>query len=115
MLRKFKKKGQVAAELAILIVLVVAALLAIQLYVKRGMQGRVKDAVDSIDLGGALTDSNVGTVFTGEQYEPYYMTGKQDQTQEGTTTTKLGDKLVAGQVVNTTLTQDRAITYTVTK
>ena len=113
MLRKLRKKGQVAAELAILIVLVVAALLAIQLYVKRGMQGRVRDAVDSIDLGGQITDAQVGAVFTGNQYEPYYMTGSQTQTQGGSTSEGMQQGGAVTRSDNTQLTQSRDITYTV--
>jgi hypothetical protein len=60
------KKAQNTAEYAILIALVIAAAMAIQTYVKRGLQARVRDAVikyqaDTADLGP-----------TG-QYEPYYL------------------------------------------
>lgn len=60
------KKGQNTAEYAILIGLIVAAAVAMQTYVKRGLQGRVRDAVDTLAVG----TSNLGT--TG-QYEPYYL------------------------------------------
>jgi hypothetical protein len=41
-----KRKGQSTAEYAILIGLVIGALVVMQVYVKRGMQGRMKDATD---------------------------------------------------------------------
>jgi len=67
MFRLFRnKKGQSTAEYAILIGLVVAALIAIQTYVKRGLQGRFKTEVDDM----AIATKELGT--TG-QYEPYYL------------------------------------------
>jgi hypothetical protein len=65
-----KSKAQSTAEYAILIGLVIAAAVAMQVYVKRGLQARVHDASqllvgqsNALDLGG-----------TAEyQYEPYYL------------------------------------------
>src|SRR4030042_149314 len=66
-----KRKGQNIAEDSILIALVIAAAVAMQVYIKRGIQARVADAVDyapnTKDVGGAPL------AFTGEQYEPYYV------------------------------------------
>ena len=39
-------KGQSTAEYAIVIGLVIAAAVAMQVYVKRGLQGKIKDATD---------------------------------------------------------------------
>lgn len=67
MLRLFKnKKAQNTAEYAILIALVIAAAMAIQTYVKRGLQARIKDAV----IRYADETSDIGT---SAQYEPYYL------------------------------------------
>jgi len=72
----FNRKGQNIAEYSILIALVIAAAVAMQTYVKRGIQGRVADAVDNApaaDLGDA------GTInFTTKQYEPYYLESQAD-------------------------------------
>ena len=65
----FNKKGQNVVEYSILIALVVGAAIAMQTYVKRGLQGRVKDAVD---YTGNNTTTGETTTFTGTQYEPYY-------------------------------------------
>ena len=46
---KRRKKGQSTLEYAILIIIIIGALLSIQVYIKRGIQGRWKAAVD--DLG----------------------------------------------------------------
>ena len=40
------RKGQNTAEYAILIGVIVAAAIAMQIYIRRGMQARIKDAVD---------------------------------------------------------------------
>ena len=49
-----KIKGQSTVEYAILIIIIIGALLTIQVYIKRGVQGRLKSASDDI----------------GEQYSP---------------------------------------------
>jgi len=41
-----KRKGQNIAEYSILIALVIAAAVAMQTYIRRGVQGRMADAVD---------------------------------------------------------------------
>ena len=43
-----KKRGQSTLEYAILVVVVIMALVAIQAYLKRGMQGRMRDSADQI-------------------------------------------------------------------
>jgi len=64
------RKGQNIAEYSILIALVIAAAVGMQIYVKRGMQGRMADAVDH----APDTDTVAGTpiTFSTKQYEPYY-------------------------------------------
>jgi len=65
------RRGQNTAEYAVLIGLIVAAAIAMQTYVKRGLQARIKEAADHVpmekDVGGRELS------FTeGGQYEPYY-------------------------------------------
>jgi uncharacterized protein (UPF0333 family) len=67
------KRAQSTAEYAILIGLVVAALIAMQTYVKRGLNAKVKDATDIF-----ATSINMGNTT---QYEPYYL-------QQNTVTTQ---------------------------
>ncbi|MFH1441999.1 MAG: hypothetical protein ABIH18_08180 [Candidatus Omnitrophota bacterium] len=74
MLRKWSKRAQSTAEYAILIAVVVGAVVAMQIYVRRGLQGRVKDVVDF--TGDAKIKSADGTetdLFSTTQYEPYYV------------------------------------------
>jgi Flp pilus assembly pilin Flp len=61
-----KKKGQSTLEYAVLIVIIIAALLAMNQYIKRGLQGRLKSATD--DIGDQFSPGNTNytkTVVTG--------------------------------------------------
>jgi uncharacterized protein (UPF0333 family) len=60
------KKAQQTAEYALLITLVVAAVIAMQTYAQRAIQGRIRDAsLYMVSETSALGKSN--------QYEPYYL------------------------------------------
>ena len=59
------KRGQSVAEYAVLIGVVIAAIVGMQLYVKRSLQGKVKAVADR------FADDRTG-VPTPRQYEPYY-------------------------------------------
>jgi restriction endonuclease S subunit len=61
------KKAQSTAEYVIVLGLIVGAVIAMQTYLKRGLQGRIRDAVDFTDNQGA------GLQFNTTQYEPYYL------------------------------------------
>jgi len=74
------RKGQNIAEYSILIALVIAAAVAMQTYVKRGIQGRIADVVDhapAIDTAGA-GNTTVTLNFNTKQYEPYYLDSQAD-------------------------------------
>ncbi|MEK6528870.1 MAG: hypothetical protein AABZ36_08330 [Nitrospirota bacterium] len=99
-----KKSGQSIAEYAIVFGLVVAAAVAMQIYVKRGLQGKIKDAVDFTQ--------NTGTVNIGNaQYEPYYssqsLTSSREAEEEARTQT-------GGGIVRTTTKDITSRTGTVT-
>jgi hypothetical protein len=85
MLRQLRK-GQSTAEYAIVIGLVIAAAVAMQIYVKRGIQGKMKDATDYNDPSA--------TMMKTVQYEPDYATTTNmvstRKSEETATTTKGG-------------------------
>ena len=56
MCKRFSKRGQSTLEYAVLIVVIIAALIAMQVYIKRGVQGRLRESSDQI----------------GEQFSPGY-------------------------------------------
>ncbi len=74
------RKGQSTAEYAIVIGLVIAAAVAMQVYVKRSLQGKVKDAVDYNDPAAS------GILGVTTQYEPYYNTSTMNATRASTDT-----------------------------
>lgn len=59
-LRKFK--GQSTLEYAVLIIIIIGALLSIQVYIKRGIQGRLRSAAD--DIGDQFSPGNTNFLRT---------------------------------------------------
>ena len=57
-----RKKGQSTLEYAILIIIIIGALLSIQVYIKRGVQGRLKQATD--DIGDQFSVGNQNVLMT---------------------------------------------------
>jgi hypothetical protein len=103
------KKAQSTAEYAILIGLVVAALLAMQTYVKRGLNARMKDATDvfATNLTTAGLKSNHGA-----QYEPYYFNQNLTSGQIGSETKNLSTGGGEWHGFNTTSTRSGNTTIT---
>jgi gas vesicle protein len=100
-LRSRSKKGQNTAEYAILIGVIVAAAIAMQVYIRRGVQARIKDAVDFTmtaddDMGGNIFSANL-------QYEPYYDQGSTYTTQSSAQTTE--ELQLGGGVVRDSISQ----------
>lgn len=77
MFTRLGKRAQTTAEYAILIAIVVGAVVAMQVYVRRGLQGRIHDAVNYTGDVPANTTFN----FSGNQYEPYYMASESASSQ----------------------------------
>lgn len=81
----FGKKGQNTAEYAIVIALVIAAALAMQTYVKRGMQGRMHDASNKFydkvagDANWSSISTTTANALTSKQYEPEKLESKATQ------------------------------------
>ena len=72
-----KRKGQSMAEYAIVLTVVITAIVAMQIYVKRGLQGKVRDVTDNV--GAGLTAAGYAKVTN--QYEPYYAQNNYTSTQ----------------------------------
>ena len=70
---KKRKKGQTAIEYVVLMVAVIGSFVAIQTYLKRGVQGRWRDAVDSL----------------GDQYDPQTAITSIEHTLDSTTKTEI--------------------------
>ncbi|MBM3246501.1 MAG: hypothetical protein FJZ13_04155 [Candidatus Omnitrophica bacterium] len=101
---KLGKKAQTTAEYAILFALVVGAVVAMQIYVKRGIQGRVRDVVDHTGSGGEVAGQTLE--FTASQYEPYYTQSTASTTQSSTST----EQMTAGGGTSRDATSDVTVT-----
>ena len=82
------KRGQTSVEYAVLIIIVIGSFIAIQSYMKRGIQGRWKSAVDDL----------------GDQYDPRTAITNVRHTLLSTTNTTIDTVAVTGGV--TTLRTD---------
>jgi len=72
-IRKFIKndKGQPTAEYAIVLSLVIAAAIGMQVWVKRGLQAKQKDAMDFVSTFINASDATYGSYLTiTNQFEP---------------------------------------------
>ena len=66
-----KKIAQSTTEYAILLGVIITLVAAMQTYVKRSFQAKIKNAADTRDIGGGVQlDSSI---FKTSQYEPYYL------------------------------------------
>ena len=65
-----KRRGQSTAEYAILIMLVIGAVIAMQTYAQRALQARVRDA--SVYLANQTNNQGIAGLGDVQQYEPYY-------------------------------------------
>jgi len=67
------QKGQTTIEYSVLIIVLLGALLTTSVYIKRGIQGRWKAAVDDL----------------GDQYDPLYASGQKTQSLDSIEKTKV--------------------------
>ena len=79
-----KIKGQSTLEYAVLIIIIIGALLSIQVYIKRGVQGRLKSAAD--DVGEQFSVGNQNYLKTTKSHSK-----TSDTFANGQSTSKLLD------------------------
>ncbi len=91
-LNRKRKKGQSTLEYAVLIVIIIGALLSIQFYIKRGIQGRLKSAAD--DIGDQFSPGNTNLI------ESTTTSGMKKETFRAGRTTK---NLLVDEVTTTTM------------
>ncbi len=70
---KICRRGQSVLEFTVLLIIVIGAFIAMQLYVKRGIQGRWKSTIDDF----------------GEQYDPRLTNSNVIQTMSGNSATQI--------------------------
>ncbi len=107
MLRLLKnRKAQNTVEYALLFAIVIGAFTAMQLYVRRNLNAKIREGADNIPaivLEQAQTaGGGTGTVtdmFSATQYEPYYVReGASDSTSHETSGTESGTNRDTGGV-----------------
>ena len=89
--KKRKRKGQSTLEYAVLIIIIIGALLTIQVYIKRGIQGRLRSATDDI----------------GDQFAP----GNTNYTMTTTTHSETAENSFQGRTESTLLDEEQTNTY----
>ena len=87
-----QKRGQSTLEYAVLIVVIIGALLTIQVYIKRGVQGRLKSAAD--DIGDQYSDGNTNSIK-----HVYRNSSTQESFNAGNSVSQIG---TGGETTNTT-------------
>lgn len=102
MLRLLKnRKAQNTVEYAIMIALVIGAFSAMQIYVKRGLQAKLKAGADKIPgiIQTQAGGNAVGMLGAKTQYEPYYIRqGSQDMTSTTSEGAEKGTISTAGGI-----------------
>lgn len=96
MFKKLRRRGQVSLEWAVLLVVVMGALLAMQAYFKRGIQGRWRSSVDGV----------------GEQYDPMTTEANIMQRVSGLTTTTLSVQNLGNNLKQTIRVDESVMTET---
>ena len=92
-------RGQSTLEYVILVGFVVAALIAMGVYMKRGFQGRFKESTDQVgqQYSPGNTTSNYTTATDVHQVETVVGTGVTTTAIDRNTQTKTGSETVAAQ------------------
>ena len=99
MLKKIRKiKGQSTLEYAVLVVIIIAALLSLQTYIKRGVQGRLRKSTDDIGEQFSVTSaaSYCRTVVSTSQTKEENNQGHITTTQTGAITSNTDEKVTLG-------------------
>ena len=109
------KKAQSTAEYAVLFGLVVGAVITMQVYVKRSLQAKVRDASKLMtDQGGSgvgVGGTSSATLGTTEQYEPYYLYREQQQTASRDRTEKSVESGEATTDIGKSVTTESLVQY----
>ena len=82
------RQAQTSLEYAVLVSAVVAALVGMTIYMKRGMQGRLQQSAENI----------------GQQYDPAKTTGNMTMTSRGHTITRVTSNAAGGKIETTSNT-----------
>ena len=87
-MRLIRQRGQSVTEYAIVFSVVAAAVIGMQIYLKRGLQAKEKGVTDYYTrVGGVVTNvTSTRTINNTAQYEPYYANASVTTRQESNLT-----------------------------
>lgn len=91
-LRLSKRRAQSALEYVILLVVIIGALIIMQVYIKRSVQGKLKESADEIGTQfdpGHMSEYNYTTLGTATTREQTMLTGQTRQATEDRTGTEV--------------------------
>lgn len=98
MLRERKTRGQSFSEYALIFGLVVGAIVAVQTYVKRGLQAKIADVANAVSDAGVGVPLGPGvTLGDTRQWEPGYMHSSYTSSQD----TDLEETMSGGSISRT--------------
>lgn len=71
------RKGQSTVEIAVLFAVIVGALVAMQIYLKRGAMGKLRETADQIgeQFSPTQTSSSLNTSYSGARHDTTHPTG----------------------------------------
>ncbi|MFH1441998.1 MAG: hypothetical protein ABIH18_08175 [Candidatus Omnitrophota bacterium] len=89
MIKRLNKRAQSTLEYAVVIAIIVGGLLAMQMYIKRGVQGRLKQASDDIgdQYSPGQSESRYTTVVSSSSDEQTIGATSEDDQEVKTTST----------------------------
>ena len=93
-----KKRGQSTLEYAVLMIVIIAALISIQTYIKRGIQGRLKSASD--DIGDQYSPGNTNSLIsekTSSHQRQLFGVDKDGKATQGVSSTEI----IGNEITNT--------------
>ncbi len=95
-----QRRGQSTLEYVVLVVVIIGALLSIQVYIKRGVQGRLKSAAD--DIGDQYSTGNTNMIKKTRTISNTSDTFGTEGTGQGVSSSKLREP-------EKTYTEERAV------
>ena len=105
-MRILRKRGQSVTEYAIVFSVVAAAIIGMQIYLRRGLQAKQRDATAYLtNVAGNPGGLGAAVLATTGQYEPYYNASTYSTAQDATHV----EKMTAGGQIARTAIDEKAV------
>ena len=104
-----KKRGQSTLEYAMLIIIIIAALITIQVYIKRGVQGGIKKSAD--DIGDQFSPGNTNVIVaekvSSKQKQTFGLADDGVTAAQGVSRTELVDPEVTNSITRSVIVNEK--------